>query len=163
MSIIGIVAVDKHGAIGRGGAIPWHYSADLKFFQQQTINHACVMGAQTWRSLKRPLKERLNIVLSRHMENETPSGIVLIRDKISVLALQPYLACHLFIIGGAQIYRAFLPEIAEWIVTEVPVTVEDADTFMPEGYLEGFSPRQTLELEDNLRVTYYGRDSVVER
>ena len=44
----------------------------------------------------------------------------------------------LFVIGGAQVYRAFLPHIEKWLVTEVPLTVEGADTFMPEDYLEGF-------------------------
>ncbi|HEX8130849.1 MAG TPA: dihydrofolate reductase, partial [Pyrinomonadaceae bacterium] len=65
MSIIGIVAVDRNGAIGKGGSIPWHYSADMKFFREQTTGHACVMGRRTWASLNRPLKGRLNVVLSR--------------------------------------------------------------------------------------------------
>ena len=41
-------------------------------------------------------------------------------------------------IGGAQIYEAFLPHIEKWIITEVPLTVSGADAFMPKGYLEGF-------------------------
>ncbi|HYY41424.1 MAG TPA: dihydrofolate reductase, partial [Pyrinomonadaceae bacterium] len=63
MTIIGIVAVDAHGAIGRGSALPWHYPADLKFFKAQTTGHACVMGWRTWQTIKRPLPGRLNIVL----------------------------------------------------------------------------------------------------
>ena len=55
MSIIGIVALDKNGAIGKGGQLPWHYPADLKFFKSQTTGHACVMGYRTWLTLKRPL------------------------------------------------------------------------------------------------------------
>ena len=48
------------------------------------------------------------------------------------------LKTDLFVIGGAQVYSAFLPHIEKWIVTEVPLSVEGADTFMPENYLEGF-------------------------
>jgi dihydrofolate reductase len=40
MSIIGIVAVDRNGAIGKDGTLPWRYSADLKFFKEQTLGHA---------------------------------------------------------------------------------------------------------------------------
>jgi Dihydrofolate reductase len=29
--ITGIVAVDRNGAIGKRGKLPWHYSADMKF------------------------------------------------------------------------------------------------------------------------------------
>src|SRR5919199_2934645 len=102
MSIIGIVAVDRNGAIGRHGSIPWHYSADLKFFKQQTTGHACVMGYRTWLSLKRPLPNRLNIVLTRRAEVEPRESVVWLRDRQSALSLKAYLRCDLFVIGGAQ-------------------------------------------------------------
>ena len=157
MAIIGIVAVDRQLAIGKGGKLPWHYPADLRFFKSQTTGHVCVMGYRTWASLKRPLPNRLNIVLSRTRELEPQSGLILLRDKESVLSLRPYLACDLFIIGGAEIFQAFAEEIEKWIVTEVPLTVEGADTFMPESFLEGFEPYDQRELEEDLRVTLYQR------
>lgn len=157
MAIIGIVAVDRNHAIGKGGAIPWHYSADLRFFKQQTVGHACVMGLNTWRSLQRPLKDRLNIVLSRSADIEPQESVILLRDKISILSLKKYLACDLFIIGGAQVYQAFLQEIDRWIVTRVPLTIADADVFMPEDFLEGFAPVQSVQLEESLEATFYER------
>jgi dihydrofolate reductase len=155
--IIGIVAVDRNGAIGKQGSIPWHYSADMKFFRQQTTGHACVMGYRTWLSLKKPLKDRLNIVLSRKSEVEPQPGVILLRDTLSVLSLKNYLSCDLFIIGGEQVYRSFLPHIDRWIVTEIPLSVEDADTFMPDDYLQGFKPSASEQLEENLKVTFYER------
>lgn len=155
MAIIGIVAVDQNGAIGKNGSIPWHYSADVKFFKQQTIGHACVMGYKTWLSLKKPLKERLNIVLSRKSEVKPQPSVIVLRDTLSILSLKKFLACDLFIIGGEQIYRSFLPHMDRWIVTQIPVTVEGADTFMPEGYLQGFTPYDSQQLEENLKVTFY--------
>src|SRR5215210_6933013 len=152
MAIIGIVAVDKNGAIGKGGTLPWHYSADLRFFKQQTLGHACVMGQRTWRSLKKPLKDRLNIVLSRSSEIEPQESVIQLRDHLSVLSLRAYLNCDLFIIGGEQVFRAFQSDIERWIVTEVPLAVEDADTFMPEDYLEGFKAVDSLSLEEDLKV-----------
>ena len=159
MSIIGIVAVDRNGAIGKGGAIPWHYSADMKFFKEQTVGHACVMGRRTWASLKRPLKERLNIVLSRSAEAATSEAenVLFLPDVRSVRALAPYLSCHLYIIGGEQIYRAFQPDIERWIVTQIPLSIDGADTFMPENYLQNFKPQRTLSLADELQVTFYDR------
>jgi dihydrofolate reductase len=157
MSIIGIVAMDRNGAIGKGGQLPWHYSADLKFFKSQTIKNACVMGWRTWLSLKKPLKERLNIVLSRSAEIEAEGGLIVLRDKLSVLSLKEYLACDLYIIGGAQVFGEFLPEIEKWIVTEVPLSVEDADTFMPEDFLQGFSLRNVEGPGEGLKVKFYER------
>ena len=60
-------------------------------------------------------------------------------------------------IGGAQIYTAFLPHIEKWIITEVPLTVSGADTFMPEGYLDGFKSAGSKKLDEGLVVKYYER------
>lgn len=157
MAIIGIVAVDRNKAIGKGGELPWHYSADLKFFRQQTTGHACVMGYKTWLTLKRPLKERLNIVLSRRSEITPQASLIVLRDKPAVLSLLPYLSCDLFVIGGRQVYETFLGEITRWVVTEIPLAIEGADTFMPASFLDGFTPVQTLPLEEDLTVRIYER------
>ncbi|MDT5268233.1 MAG: dihydrofolate reductase [Acidobacteriota bacterium] len=157
MSIIGIVAVDRNGAIGKGGALPWHYSADMKFFKGQTTGHACVMGYQTWLTLKKPLPNRLNVVLTRRVEVEPCESVVWLRDKQSALSLKSYLNCDLFVIGGAQIFEMFRGEIDRWLVTEVPLAVEGADTFMPPNFLEGFLPQNALDLGDGLKVTFYER------
>src|SRR5438128_1253702 len=154
MAIIGIVAVDRNGAIGKAGSIPWHYSSDLKFFKQQTVGHTCVMGHKTWLSLKRPLPARLNLILSRRAEIAEQPSVIVLRDKQAVLALQPYLACNLYIIGGSQVYQTFSDEIEQWIVTEVPLAVEGADTFMPQNFLRGFEPFDSLKLEDDLQVSF---------
>jgi dihydrofolate reductase len=133
MAIIGLVAIDRNNAIGRHGGLPWHYAADMKFFRQQTTGHACVMGYKTWASLKKPLPNRLNIVLSRSSEITAQDGVILLRDKLSVLALKPYLACDLLLLAAVK-STALLPDIDKWIVTEIPLAVKDADTFMPENF-----------------------------
>lgn len=156
--IIGIVAVDRRGAIGKGGALPWRFPSDLRFFKQQTLGNVCVMGRRTWLSVGKPLKDRLNVVLSREgrIEPHKPS-LVTLPDRESVLALRPYLACDIYVIGGARVYESFLADIDRWIVTEVPLTVEGADTFMPEDFLESFELDDTRALEDELVVKSYRR------
>jgi dihydrofolate reductase len=155
--IIGIVAVDRKGAIGKGGKLPWHYSADMKFFKQTTIGNACVMGFKTWRTLKKPLPNRLNIVLSRQAEIPPQDSLVVMRDLDSVLAMAKVLTTDLFVIGGASVYEAFLSYIDKWIVTEVPLTVAGADTFVPQNYLDGFVAAGAQQLDDGLIVTSYDR------
>lgn len=157
MAIIGIVAIDRAGAIGKGGALPWHYSADLKFFKEQTTGNACVMGYKTWLSLKRPLPNRLNIVLTRRTDTEPRESVLWLRDKQSVLSLYDYLKCDLYVLGGAQIFELFRQHIDRWLVTQVPLTVEGADTFLPTGLLEGFHPKDSRDLDDDLKVTFYER------
>ncbi|MBA3441067.1 MAG: dihydrofolate reductase [Pyrinomonadaceae bacterium] len=157
MAIIGIVAVDRRGAIGKAGGLPWHYKVDLRFFKEQTTDHVCVMGRRTWASLSAPLPNRLNIILSHHLMLEPQASVICLRNALEILSLAPYLVSDIFIIGGASIYRTFFPAIERWIVTEVPLTVEDADTFMPAGYLDGFALTATQELADALVVKFYAR------
>jgi dihydrofolate reductase len=155
--IIGIVAVDRNGAIGKGGKLPWHYRADMKFFKETTTGNACVMGHKTWLTLKKPLPNRLNIVLSRGANIEPHDSVVVAGDVKLVLAMEKQLNKDLFVIGGSQVYSSFLPYIEKWIVTEVPLTVEGADTFMPKNYLEGFKRTETLPLDQELTVSIYVR------
>jgi dihydrofolate reductase len=155
--IIGIVAVDRNGAIGKGGKLPWHYSADMKFFKQTTIGHACVMGHKTWLTLKRPLPNRLNIVLTRKAEIEPHDSVVVAHDIESVLAMEKDLIRDIYVIGGGQVYDSFLPFIDKWIVTEVPLSVEGADAFVPQNYLDGFDLTESKHLDDELIVSVYER------
>src|SRR6266542_49640 len=155
MAVIGIVAVDRNLAIGKHGRLPWHYSADMKFFKETTIGNAVVMGRRTWLTLKGPLKDRVNIILSRESTVTPQDSLVVLPDVESVLSLARHLSRHLFVIGGAQVFESFRPHIERWIVTEVPLAVEGADTFMPANFLEGFEMYELRQLDEGLRVRFY--------
>ena len=155
--IIGIAAVDRKGAIGKGGKLPWHYPADMKFFRETTTGHAVVMGRKTWLTIGKPLKNRLNIVLSRDLSIEPQESLLVLGDVDSALSFYKSLTTDLFVIGGGQIYQAFLPHIDKWIITEVPLTVSGADAFMPENYLNGFEVVDSKSLGDDLDVKFYNR------
>lgn len=152
-----IVAIAQNKAIGRMGKLPWHYSADLKFFKRTTADNSVVMGFNTWNSIGKPLPNRLNIVLSRSNSIANQPNVILVRSKPELIALARYLKGDLFIIGGAKTYQSLADVIGEWIVTEIPESVADADTFMREGFLDDFSLKETLELEDELKVKTYSR------
>jgi dihydrofolate reductase len=155
--IIGIAAVDRKGAIGKGGKLPWHYPADMKFFRETTTGHAVVMGRKTWLTIGKPLKNRLNIVLSRDTDIEPQESLIVFSDIESVLSFNKSLTTDLFVIGGAQIYEAFREHIEKWIITEVPLTVQGADAFMPKGYLDGFKEVESKSLEEALVVKFFNR------
>ena len=155
--IIGIVAISKNYAIGKDGKLPWHYSADLKFFKETTVGNAIVMGANTWRSIGKPLPNRLNIVLSRSGNVDTPGDVMKLESMDEVVTLGQYLNRDVFIIGGAKTYAEFGEVIDKWIVTEVPLSVPEADTFMPEDFLDEFAVQSMHQLGDDLRVKILNR------
>ena len=150
--IIGIVAIATNYAIGKDGKLPWHFQADLKFFKETTTGNAVVMGANTWLSIGKPLPNRLNIVLSGSSSVTPPESVMRLSEKDEILDLAKYLNRDVYIIGGSKTYAEFADVIERWIVTEVPISVEDADTFMPADFLVGFEIEETRDLGDGLSV-----------
>jgi dihydrofolate reductase len=155
--IIGIVAVAKNNAIGKDGKLPWHYSADLKFFKETTTGQTVVMGFNTWRAIGKPLPNRLNIVLSCSAQLENDANLLFLRSKEQVIQLAEFLKRDIFIIGGAKTYLEFADVIDKWIVTQVPVDVVGADTFMPADFHSGFEIAETCEIADGLTVETFCR------
>eukprot|EP00163_Fabomonas_tropica_P018819 TRINITY_DN33207_c0_g1_i1.p1 TRINITY_DN33207_c0_g1~~TRINITY_DN33207_c0_g1_i1.p1 ORF type:complete len:485 (-),score=104.36 TRINITY_DN33207_c0_g1_i1:148-1602(-) len=139
--------------IGKGGEIPWHLPADLAYFRQVTSytvdpakENAVIMGRKTWDSIPskfRPLKDRLNIVVSRdeHITEETlGEGVVVARDLVSAIAGPRVRQCEsAFVIGGATLYNECLtnPELAPYVaqvyLTRVEQVVE-CDTFLAPAF-----------------------------
>ena len=127
-----IVARARNAAIGRNNTIPWHAPEDLAAFQRETLGGAIIMGRNTWDSLpKRPLPRRLNIVVTSRPADDGTDALFLPLDKAVEQARAAGYLRH-YAIGGAGIYRAFLPVADRLLITEVDLDVPDADTFFPD-------------------------------
>lgn len=119
-----VVAVARNGVIGRDGDLPWRLSTDLKLFRRLTLGKPIIMGRRTWSSLKRqPLDQRDNIVVTRDPSFAAP-GALITRTPGEALALGRRLARErgtgeVMVIGGAQIYRALMPEAGRIYLTWV--------------------------------------------
>ncbi|MBK7535296.1 MAG: dihydrofolate reductase [Myxococcales bacterium] len=139
-----VLAVDAQWGIGKDNALPWpKLSADLQHFQRLTSTappgrrNAVVMGRRTWESKEvggRPLPRRCNVVLtSRSLV--VPDGVLVassLEDALTQLGRRAELG-HIFVIGGAEIYRLALahPRCRAVYLTRVAATF-GADTFVPD-------------------------------
>lgn len=125
-----IVAADKRGAIGLRGAMLWHIGPDLKRFKAITSGNAVVMGRKTWESLpKRPLPDRLNIVVTRQngYEAEGARTAASLAEALGIAA-----SCdEIFVIGGGEIYACALPLATRLYLTRIMAEAPEADTFFP--------------------------------
>jgi dihydrofolate reductase len=111
MKVAIIAAIAEDGTIGNAGRIPWHISEDLKRFKRLTMGHPVIMGRNTFESIGKRLPGRRNIVLTRQ------SG----PDHFPSLdaALKSCGDETVFIIGGAEVYRAALPVADTLLLTHV--------------------------------------------
>ncbi len=126
-----IAAVSKNGIIGNEGKIPWHSKEELNHFKNTTLNSTVIFGRKTFLSLKRPLKNRTNIVISRtHKLNSTKDILVFPSLKNAYRYLIKKETDKVFICGGYQLYRSSLKSLDEMIITEMKLTIE-GDTKFP--------------------------------
>lgn len=124
-----IVAVAQNNAIGKDNDLLWHISDDLKRFKALTSGHTVIMGRNTWNSLpRRPLPRRRNIVLT-HDTSFADEGAEVAHSVSQVLQMvKGEEEC--FIMGGAAVYRQFLPFAQRIYMTWVWQDF-DADVFFP--------------------------------
>lgn len=124
-----IVAVCDDWGIGKSGDMLVRNREDMRSFVRHTKGHTVLMGRKTLESFPdaKPLADRRNIVVSRD-KNYAPEGVEMARsiDEAVKLAGDD----EVWVIGGGQIYEAFLPRCAEAIVTKNHC-LRDADTFFP--------------------------------
>ena len=111
-----VVAVADNGVIGADGAMPWHIPADLRHFKALTMGKPMVMGRKTFESLPGVLPGRRHIVLTRDSQWDE-DGAEVVHSAREALARAN--APHVAIVGGAEIYRLFLPLADRIELTEI--------------------------------------------
>ena len=136
-----IAAMDEKRGIGKENQLPWHLPSDLKHFAELTRGTVVIMGRKTWESLPekhRPLKGRLNMVLSRSRDLHLGEEVLLAQDLEAAFAqieqhFKGSSAPKVFVIGGATLYAEAIHHsyCTELFLTEVKGEF-NCDAFFPE-------------------------------
>lgn len=132
-----IAAVDNEWNIGNKGNLLFSLPDDMKFFRTTTSGKIVVMGRKTLESFpgSKPLKNRINIVLSRSKHDVDGAEFVTGVDEL-LDRLKEYDSGDVYVIGGAQIYSLLLPYCDTALITHVDAVAIEADS-------------KFLELKDN--------------
>lgn len=154
--IKGIVCIGANRVMGNKGTMPWgDKPLDGANFRRLTEGHTVVMGRKTFESMGRKrLPNRHNIIVSRDVHSNIYYSDI--KGIVELYKQGNHFEGDLWIIGGAQIYEAFLPYIEEFYVTTVGEEFE-GDTYFPDihatyewqGELLG-----GIEEKDGYRLTY---------
>ncbi|KAI6045956.1 dihydrofolate reductase-like domain-containing protein [Pisolithus marmoratus] len=145
-----VVAATRNNGIGHNGKMPWHIPKDLAFFSRVTSRappgktNAVVMGRTTWESIPpkfRPLRNRLNAVLSRNSEYPLPPAHASLfpdlQTAVDRLTSRPDVH-RLFIIGGSTLYRETLSSTSPLQADRILLTrvhepdFPECDVFLPD-------------------------------
>lgn len=133
MKIILIAAVAKNNVIGRSaGEMPWHSKEDFQHFKQTTLGFPIIMGRKSFESLGKPLKGRLNIVVTKNLKLKEKFEEIIIFNSLK----QAYKYCEaanseiVFVIGGGQIFEKAITDADEMIISHMDFEAE-GDVFFP--------------------------------
>ena len=125
-----IAAVAANGVIGNDGDMPWKLSTDLKRFKALTTGKPVIMGRKTFAPIGRPLPNRVNLVLTRDTAFEAPGVVVVPTQEAAIDAASDVGAEEAMVIGGGEIYRAFLDRAERLYITHVDASPV-GDTHFP--------------------------------
>jgi dihydrofolate reductase len=155
-----VVARSRNGVIGKGGGLPWdRIPEDMANFRRLTMGHGVIMGRKTWQSLDGPLEGRRNVVLSRATPYFHPKGVVVAWTPMEAVAQAFKESNEAFVIGGAEVYRLFVPWLDEACVTTIERDVEgDARFSFDFANTPGWSLVESKRLRDDAMFDHYTRD-----
>ena len=130
-----IWAMSENRVIGRDNKMPWHLSADLKYFKAVTLGKPVIMGRRTFQSIGRPLPGRTNIIITRQRDYQA-GGAIIVNDVEAAIAEGKRAAevtgvDEVMVIGGAEIYALMLDRARRLYITEINARY-DGDAFFPE-------------------------------
>jgi dihydrofolate reductase len=134
MEIVFVVAAAENGVIGHANGLPWRLRSDLQHFRALTMGRPVVMGRKTFQSLRRPLKGRTVIVVSRDASFAAPGILVAPDVERALLAARGDALRRgtdaIMIVGGAEIFAQTMP-----LATRIEFTLVHAkpqgDTVLP--------------------------------
>ena len=128
MTVSLVVAAANNNVIGSGGDLPWHLPDDLRSFKRITTGKPIIMGRKTHESIGRALPDRRNIVLTRDVSYRAPGCLV--ADSVQEALVLAGDTDEVMVIGGGEIYRAFLSVAQRIYLTRVDTNIE-GDTEFP--------------------------------
>lgn len=128
-----IVAIAQNCVIGKAnGEMSWHVKEEFQHFKDTTLGFPIIMGRKTFETLGKPLKGRLNIVVSKNRNYKTNFDEVIVKSSIQgavdyCKTLKPE---KIFIIGGGEIYKQAITFVDEMMITYMKFEAE-GDVFFP--------------------------------
>lgn len=153
-----IAAVAKNNIIGGDNKLLWHIPEDLKHFKDLTSNHTIIMGRKTFQSLPNVLPKRHHIVLTKDKNYIIDSDSVTIVHNLKEI-VDKYKTSkeEVFVIGGGEIYSAFLPYCKNLYLTKINKNFE-GDTYFPKiepsQWKVTYSSEVNKTLKDNLEFKF---------
>ena len=165
-----ILARSLNDVIGNRNKLVWHSETDLKWFQENTKNKICIMGYNTFESMKkykRFFKDRIVFVITSKADYINENTLYSSNEFLSTQFVKDTEECLLFIaklfnnqenlpyfdfseimvIGGQSIYKQFYPYCSKIYLTTIYQEV-NGDTFFTKDLMIDWKIEEMIPYKD---------------
>lgn len=131
-----IAAIGENQELGKNNKLLWHIPEDLERFKKLTEGHVVIMGRKTFESLRSPLPNRINVIVTKNKDYTVSlyryiDTLICQTFKEAIKIAKTKEKKEIFIIGGGQIYQQAI-DIADKLYLTIVDGNFDADTFFPD-------------------------------
>lgn len=126
-----IAAIGKNNELGIDNNLIWKIKEDLKFYRNYTLNQNIIMGRKTFESMPPVALQKRNIFVLTSSSIDQCCDVSCYKNIESLLDYIKETEENFIVVGGAQVYSAFLPYVDTMYLTEID-EYANADTFFPE-------------------------------
>lgn len=144
-----IAAIGKNRELGKDNKLLWRVPNDMKFFKRTTMGHKVIMGMNTYKSLPPTGLPGRELIVLTHQQKSDTENVKFVSSVDQVL--EDYLDSdeEVFIIGGASIYKQFLPHVKYMYITELDFECLTADVYYPDFNKDEWHPNLLEEGNSN--------------
>ncbi|MFB6252660.1 MAG: dihydrofolate reductase [Halobellus sp.] len=125
MELVAVVAMTEDRVIATENDVPWNYPADVKQYKDRVSESPVILGRQTYESMLPDPPGRRHIVLSRSLETAGPATATIARSPAEALTMAAEMDAEtVYVLGGGEIYDAFLPEYDRMVISVVDYLID---------------------------------------
>lgn len=150
-----IAAISENLVLGDNNNLIWHIPEDLNHFKELTLGKTIIMGRKTFESLPNVLPNRKHIILTKNKNfilNHKDVKIIHNIDEV-ILKYKDSLD-EIFIIGGGEIYKEFLPYCNKLYLTKIQKKV-NGDTYFPKINKDSWTLIKSKKFLYNNHLEYF--------
>lgn len=145
----------RTSAIGNKNKLVFNIPEDMANFKSVTMGMQVVVGRKTWDSIPNGLPGRDVFVVTRDADSVKPAdNVTVCRNILDVLAKMDSVR-PMFVIGGEEIYRQFIPHATHMLLTLIHRPVGDFDTTFPPYNLVEWEHKKASPLTEEKDVVVH--------
>jgi dihydrofolate reductase len=164
VTLVAVAAMTEDRIVADDSGVPWHHPEDVRQYKRRVADDTVIVGRTTYESMRPDPPGRRQVVLSRSVSSY-PEVTTTVVDGVDA-ALAAVDECEtVYVVGGGQVYEAFLPYYDEMVLTIVAAEIEATpeSRYFPAWDRSAWTRTRTDDVADGFRIEFWTRTRTDDR